>query len=353
MRLSKLSLWIAMVAGVGLITTGCASRYPQTSIQAGFYKRMMERQKAGMAVDPDPLKNLPAMTAGDYETLGDNYLRQDNINMAFVQYNKAINMKPESVGLRYKIGRLFLKKGLPQEAIKEFEAAIAKDPQYALAYEGLGQCHFEMKNLEAAEQALLKAITLDDQLWSAHNLLGIINDRNLKFDEAIKRYQTAIAINNRNGSLYNNLAMSYFYKGSYDQAITAFGNALALSDPQEQKKIYNNVGMTLVKLKRYDQAFEAFKRGSSEAVAHNNMGIVFLQQGKPKEAIASFEKAIESNPSYYAKASENLKMAKMALVQQGAQGESSSFSKEQAVRELRPLRLRLDTMLSTSIPPLP
>ena len=145
MRLRKLSLWIAMVAGVGLITTGCAARYPQASIQAGFYKKMMERQKAGMALDPDPLKNLPAMTADDYENLGDNYLRQDNINMAFVQYNKAIEMKPESVNLRYKIGKLFLKKGLPQEGIKEFEAAIAKDPQYALAYEGLGQSHFEMK----------------------------------------------------------------------------------------------------------------------------------------------------------------------------------------------------------------
>lgn len=349
MRHKRLSLLLAMVAGVGLLATGCASRNPQYKAQSGFYKRMMERQRAGMELAPDPLKDLPAMTAEEYENLGDNYLRQGNINMAFVQYNKAIKMHPQSVILKYKIGTLFLKKGLPQEAIKEFHAVIDKDPDFALAYEGLGQSHFHMKDIDAAEQALLKAVELDGQLWSAQNLLGIIYDRELKFDDAIERYQAAIAVNDRNGSLYNNLGMSYFYKGELDKAIPAFGNALALSDPKDQKKIYNNVGMTLVKLKRYDQAFEAFKRGSNEAKAHNNMGIVFLQDGKPEKAIASFEKAIETSPSYYARASENLKLAQMSLVQRSAQVETRASHAMKDGQELKPLRLRFDMMLSTSV----
>ena len=353
MHHKRLSLVVAMVASVGLLATGCASRNPQYKVNSGFYKKMMERQRAGMQLAPDPLKDLPAMTADEYENLGDNYLRQNNINMAFVQYSKAVKMNPQSVNLKYKIGKLFLKKGLPHEAVKEFNSVIEQDPDFALAYEGLGQALFQVNDFTASEHALLKSIELDERLWSAHNLLGIIYDRNLNFDEAISRYQAAIALNDRNGSLYNNLGMSYFYKGELDKAVPAFGNALALSDPEDQKKIYNNVGMTLVKLKRYDQAFEAFKRGSDEAKAHNNMGIVYLQEGNPRKAIASFEKAIDTSPSFYARASENLKLAKMSLAQQSVQNEPHQGTAMAGSQELKPLRLRFDMMLSTTTPSQP
>ena len=74
-----------------------------------------------------------------------------------------------------------------------------------------------------------------------------------------------------------------------------------------------------------------------------------LKQGKSKEAIVSFEKAIEAKPSYYLKASENLKLAKMSLANQNTQGVATPVTLTQTEQELKPLRLRLDTMLSTQI----
>jgi len=56
---------------------------------------------------------------------------------------------------------------------------------------------------------------------------------------------------------------------------------------------------------------EAFKKAGDEAQAYNNLGFVYMQKGEREKAIHSFEKAIESRPTFYLKASENLKKAKM------------------------------------------
>jgi tetratricopeptide (TPR) repeat protein len=55
---------------------------------------------------------------------------------------------------------------------------------------------------------------------------------------------------------------------------------------------------------------EAFKKGGGEARAYNNLGCIYLRQGKFEEAIHLFEKAIEIEPGFYARASENLNKAK-------------------------------------------
>ncbi len=69
--------------------------------------------------------------------------------------------------------------------------------------------------------------------------------------------------------------------------------------------------MALSKLGRYELAMEAFKKGGSNAKAYNNLGYIYLKEGKRDKAIRSFEKAIESQPTFYIKASDNLNKAKM------------------------------------------
>ena len=58
-------------------------------------------------------------------------------------------------------------------------------------------------------------------------------------------------------------------------------------------------------------AMEAFKKGGDESKAYNNMGFVYLKMGERDKAIRCFEKAIKMRPTFYLKASENLKRAKM------------------------------------------
>ncbi|HXH13865.1 MAG TPA: tetratricopeptide repeat protein [Alphaproteobacteria bacterium] len=303
---------LALFGAISLVGGGCASNNTPQALM-GEYKKILERQKAGMAFEDDVTQKLPEMTAAEYERLGDTYLRQGNINMAYLQYDKALRMEPQQVRVRYKVGLLFLRRGSPDEALKEFQAILQHDTTFALAYEGIGQVLLQKANYDEAELYFRHALALSPELWQCHNFLGILYDRQQRFDEAIAEYRAALALQPAQGFLLNNLGMSYYLKGDYEGAVQAFMEALRTAPAQN--RIHNNLGLALAKLGRYDAALEAFKNAGDDAKAYNNLGMIYLGEKRYQEAIAAFEKAVQLSPSYYAKANENLKVAKQALAE--------------------------------------
>jgi Flp pilus assembly protein TadD len=303
---------LLLLAIVGFWGNGCASRYRlPMPLKPGAYHQILQQQKAGMAGENETRKALPPMTAADYEMMGDTYLRQRDLGMALVQYTRALGMHPSSTRLRYKIGLLFLSKGLVKDAMHAFQDILRDDPHYALAYEGLGLAFFKINKFKKAEKHFLKAIDMDNTLWQSYNFLGIIYDKQHRFDESIAIYRKAIDLNKYEWLIYNNLGICFFHKKAYNNAVDAFMKAL--KNGSNNKKIYNNLGLALGKLGRYQEALEAFIKGGGEAKAHNNLGVIYLAAGKYRRAIAAFEKAIELQPRYYTTASENLTMAQQAL----------------------------------------
>ncbi|MEA1948140.1 MAG: tetratricopeptide repeat protein [Thermodesulfobacteriota bacterium] len=249
------------------------------------------------------------MPGSEIERLGDVYYNQGNYALALVQYNKFLRRNPDNNRVHYKKGLLLLKGRLDQEAIREFKVVIKKDSTHALAFQGLGQAYFRLKKYEDAIKHLSKAVEIDSTLWKAHNLLGIIYDYQGKYELAVREYNNAITLKPRDGLLYNNLGMSYALLEEYDKSVRSFNTALKFN--ASEAKIYNNLGLVLSKLGKYRLAMEAFKKGGDEAQAYNNLGFAYMQKGEREKAINSFEKAIESKPTFYLKASENLKKAKM------------------------------------------
>jgi tetratricopeptide (TPR) repeat protein len=107
--------------------------------------------------------------------------------------------------------------------------------------------------------------------------------------------------------LYNNLGISFSLIGEYEKGTTAFKEALKMGGSKQ--KIYNNLGLVLTLVGR-----------GNEAQAFNNVGAMYLHQGNYDEAVRSFEKAMELAPTFYAKASENLRKVKVVSLN------TSSFS---------------------------
>ncbi len=128
-----------------------------------------------------------------------------------------------------------------QFAIQFFEKAIALDSRYAEAYAGMAEAYaikyayFDRKDvwLDKALELSLKAIMYDSTLAEAYAALGL----------------------------------SYYYKGSFDEALTAVQKALGLD--------------------------------TNSFFAYWILGRIYYTTDREKEAIEPFKKVIEINPNFY------------------------------------------------------
>jgi len=296
---------------------GCSSSGSIKSLfKENEYAKMMkmqrERQNALQNQVGKSPETLPEMTEEAYEKLGDYQLSQGNIDMAYIQYDKALRLKPEQIRVRYKLGILYLKRALYDKAEVEFKSILSYEPDYAFAHYGLGRVYFNRGNLDEAEHSFREAKKRNRELWQAYVFLGIIHDRRRNFDDAIEEYQRAASIKPDNADILNNLAISYYLNGEYENTVNALSNAVKVMSPRNGI-YYNNLGLALCKLGKYDEALDAFRRSGDEAVAYNNIGYVLMNEGKYDEAIRVFEKALEESSTFFTRANENLLNAKAAV----------------------------------------
>lgn len=299
--------------------TACAGKNSTGNIFGQTaYQKMVERQRASVPDELGAVKKLPEMTDADYERLGDSYFQQGNLEMAYLQYVKVLREKPENLQVLYKVGALFLAKGLQQDAMQYFNMILAKDPANALAHQGMGQAFFKAKNYPEAEKHFQAAIKSNPKLWTSYNYLGIMYDYQQRSDLAIEQYKSAIALMPDESNLYNNLGVSYSLLGRDEEAIDAFRRGLGTRTGLRDAKLSNNLGIALCKVGRFPEALDAFSNAGDQAQAYNNLGSFYLQAGDYDKAIRSFERAVQLRGSYYAQASENLRKAQMALQAQSS-----------------------------------
>jgi Flp pilus assembly protein TadD len=262
----------------------------------------------------DDTKALPEISGDEYEQLGDVLLNKGNLYLAYVQYEKSLKLKPDNIRVEYKKGLTLLLGEKNDDAIRQFEMVLKKEPKFDLANEGLGRAYFQKKDFLLAERHFKKAIEQNHKLWMSYNYLGNIYDNKKDYEKAILEYTSAIAVKPDQGLLYNNLGVSCLLAGHNQAAVDAFSKAVEKN--YRESRVYNNMALAYGNLGRYDEATDAFRKAGGEAHAYNNMGCIYLEKGNYAEAVRCFEKAIAIEPSFYAKASDNLKKAKTLAAKQ-------------------------------------
>lgn len=301
-----------MLLGCVSLLAGCASQGPLFQTEDEHYQKILERQKAGMSLEEEPLAtDVPEFTVEEYEKLGDSHAAQGNIVQAAMQYEKTLEMVPEKIPARHKVAWLYLEHGKSEKAYDRFHEILDYDFEYAPAYEGMGRALLRMGKDEEAELEFSQALVFDPNLWSAHTFLGIISDRRYDHKAAMRHYQKALSYQPDNPNMLNNLGMAYLLNQEFEKALQVFQKAVMAG--AKNPKVWNNLGLTHTKLRQYAEAFDAFQGGMDAARAYNNLGIVFLEDGQSARAVKCFEAAIEAQPTYYEKANNNLALAKRDL----------------------------------------
>jgi len=307
-------IWMMSVVSLLLVATACSTKEKlQFSLQDEHYQQILERQKAGIEAEPQVLVDLSQeMTDKDYEKLGDAHFQQGDLQMARVQYTRVLNLTPERIPVRYKLGVVFLEKGRTQDAYDSFHEILDYDLSFALAYEGMGRALLKMEKDVEAEREFQAALLYDSELWTSTNFLGIVADRRHAHQDAIHMYEVALGKKANNPSILNNLGMAYYLDQQYEQAVRTYQQALQAGGGNN-KKTANNLALVLVKLGHYDLAYDAYTRGMDPAMAYNNLGVAFLEERQYARASRCFEEAIDTQSTFYEKANDNLSLSNRML----------------------------------------
>jgi TolB-like protein/Flp pilus assembly protein TadD len=190
------------------------------------------------------------------------------------------------------------------KAIAFFEQAIARDPNYALAYAGLASAHIlspyythtdRRQEGAKAKEAALKALSLDPNLAEAHSALGkILFWTELNITGAVREYERALELKPNDAGTrhwYGNDTLAAL--GRFEEAIAEGRRAIEL-DPLSPI-INADLGTTFFYAGRYDESAAQLRKtleiDPTFFFAHYSLGIALQAKGDLSGAITEYEKA--------------------------------------------------------------
>jgi tetratricopeptide (TPR) repeat protein len=187
--------------------------------------------------------------------------------------------------------------------LEYFQQALARDPNYALAYTGLADCYNLLgiwgtlaphEAMPKVKEAALKAIALDDSLAEAHTSLAFVQwvyDWDLAGAEA--EFRRALELDPDYATAHDWYAYYLASLDRFDEAISHVTRAQQLEPVS--LSINTDVGEIYYWAGHHDRAIAALHSvlqvEPDFAMARNILGLTYLKVGRLREAIDELEHA--------------------------------------------------------------
>jgi tetratricopeptide (TPR) repeat protein len=197
----------------------------------------------------------------------------------------------------YFVGVAFFAAGNYQAAAGAYKGSVRLYPRFARGYIELGSSYLAMKKYAQAEEAFLKAKSIDDDSCATCGL-GMTYHYLGRYDEAKREFERAKTLNPSDHCAYDQSGRMYYDRGKYPEAIAAFKRALSLS-PSYGTYLY--LANSYVYARDYEPAIEAYKKAlqlnPKYVRTHQQLGIAYDYMGRYKEAAAEYEQLAKLNPN--------------------------------------------------------
>lgn len=174
----------------------------------------------------------PQLNASTYIAHGHLLEQQGELEQAATQYRLALQLAPDLVGARNRLGITLNKLGRHHEASVEFRAALTRHPTAAFLHNNLGFSLYLEGRLEEAERVLARAVELQPTFRRAHMNHGLVLAKLGRYDEAL----AAFCLVGPQADAYYNLAVLQTESGHYLDAARALQSALGLNPELEEAR---------------------------------------------------------------------------------------------------------------------
>ena len=205
-----------------------------------------------------------------------------------------------------------------EEALRWYRRAVELDPANADGWNQLGHLHRRTGQLDQAEAAYRKVITLGETngdleaIAAGYGNLGLLYRTRGELDRAEEVLKKSLAINEKlsyqegMADQYGNLGLLYQTRGELDRAEAMHKKALAIEEKLGRQKgmanQYGNLGLIYRTRGELDRAEEMLKkslaikeklgRPEGMATAYGNLGVIYRMRGDLDRAEEMHKKAL-------------------------------------------------------------
>lgn len=233
-----------------------------------------------------------------YRALGEIYLRKGVIDAAIKNFEEALKFDDTSSETHFLLGFALGEKGRVTESIEAMKKAIALNPSLAQTdSDVLVDVVPQPGQWEAIkEQIGIPAPEVAGDAYKVHYNMGMSYRNKGLFDEAEKEFRECLRLNEDAAEARYAVAESTLCSGKYEEAIHVLQDALRRGcDPL---KCYNALGIAYLMQGQTGSALECFERvlvqSSAEPLTLNNIAVAQYTLGDVDKALDNFQKAVES-----------------------------------------------------------
>ncbi|KAL9162279.1 hypothetical protein ABFS82_07G079400 [Erythranthe guttata] len=203
------------------------------------------------------------ITAGN---LGSIYYEQSNLDMAILNYKRAIACDAGSLETYNSLGNALKDAGRVEEAIHCYRQCLSLQPSHPQALVNLGNIYMEWNMTSAAAQC----------------------------------YKATLSVTTGLAAPFNNLAIIYKQQGNYGDAISCYNEVLRI-DPAAVDGLVNR-GNTYKEIGRVNEAIQDYQHAiairPTMAEAHANLASAYKDSGRVEAAIKSYKQALTLRPDF-------------------------------------------------------
>jgi len=187
-------------------------------------------------------------------------------------------------------------------AIRYLQQAIARDPGYALAYDGLAYYYVTIADwgmpgneaLPRAREAAEKALRLDPSMAEAHTWLAAVHWwYDYDYAAARREFETAIAMLPDSATAHDFYGKYLLAAGQVDEGLAESRRAIALDPLSPESNAL--LGLHLYFARRYDEAIKELRTAIAVDpdywFTHEWLGRAYARLGKFSEAVAELHTA--------------------------------------------------------------
>ena len=257
----------------------------------------------------DVVKKSPNK-ARPYTPLAAAQKKRGMMDDAFRNFQKALALDPNFVDAHHNMGVMLGERNEINEAIAHYRKALEIKPDHLESRNNLGVALLKQDKTQEAIDHLIKARRIDPNYAPTHYNLGVAHSRQSRIHEALESYANALKINPTDSNTHVKMGDALLMLGKPDQAVTYFKTALRLDPDNAEAYLY--LGSQLLNQDKKKEALEylnsALRINPELAQAHLNIGIIMIRKGNLETAISHFRQAAEIDPNFEL-AQTNLKKA--------------------------------------------